>query len=213
MEIKMMEYVHMKLIQLPDSQELDITFEMQTAQVTQELYEEVIGVNPSYFKGKNLPVERVSWFDAIKFCNRASELQGLEPCYEISNEGTQVHWNKQHNGLRLPTEIEWEYACRAGSDVDPVNRDLLAQAGCWENFDASTQPAGIKQPNSWGLYDMLGNVWEWCWDLWEPNTRSRVVRGGLWDSNAYPVRAAFRGDYNPAGQYSFIGFRCSRTVR
>jgi len=202
-----MKNTKMKLIQIPDQ-----PFEMQTTQVTQELYKKVTGVDPSYFKGKNLPVERVSWWDAIKFCNRVSELQGLEPCYEISDSETQVHWNKCHDGFRLPTEKEWEHAYRAGRTTDPAGRELLEQAWCYENSGGRTHPVGKKKPNAWGLYDMLGNVWEWCSDLWEPNYSYRVYRGGSWLYPAGYLRAGLRRRVAPGSRFYSLGIRCARST-
>jgi len=209
----------MKMIQLPGSQALGIDeFEMQTVPVTQELYAAVMKCNPSYFReepssGLNLPVECVSWLDAAKFCNHASRIQGLEPCYEISVNGEHVNWHKHCDGFRLPTEKEWERACRAGSDVDPTDQEILEQAWCQENSEGSTHSVATKQPNAWGLYDMLGNVREWCQDLWGANYSHRVLRGGGWSDYANSMRAAGRSYNAPSNQYYYIGFRCSRTIR
>lgn len=198
----------MKLIQPPKSPELDHSFEIQTTQVTQELYKEVMGVNPSYFQGDpKLPVEKVSWFDAITFCNRASELQHLEPCYETRDGVSQ--WNKQANGFRLPAETEWEYAYLAG-EPDPIGPNLLTHVWCHENANSKTHPVGLKLPNQWGLYDMLGNVWEWCWDH---ISDYRVVRGGsFYYVNAAGLRASYRSHYAPAYRNDGLGVRCVRTI-
>jgi len=137
-------------------------FEMFAKPVTQALYESVTGSNPSDFKGEQRPVENVSWFDAVAFCNALSKAEGLPPAYEIS--GTNVTWaGPQTQGWRLPTEAEWEYACRAGTTGSRYgNLDDIA----WydKNSGSQTRPVGEKTPNAWGLYDMPGNVWEWVWD-------------------------------------------------
>ena len=165
--------------------------------VTQAEYQEMMGVNPSEFKGANLPVEQVSWFDAVEYCNRLSLREGLTPAYTIN--GNNVRWNREANGYRLPTEAEWEYACRAGTDTPFYSGSLVDNAG-WHsgNSGGQTRPVGEKEPNSWGLYDMHGNVLEWCWD-WlgdysgeaqtDPQGPSagtrRVYRGGSWRFEAY----------------------------
>jgi formylglycine-generating enzyme required for sulfatase activity len=169
------------------------------ARLTGKAEEQVKDNNPSWFKGDDLPVERVSWEEVQKFCRKL----GLE--------------------YRLPTEAEWEYACRAGTTGDYAgNLDEMA----WydKNSDAKTHPVGQKKPNGWGLYDMHGNVWEWCQDWYGaypssavtnssgPATGSfRVGRGGSWFYLAASARSAFR-DYNAPGyRYNYLGFRLART--
>ena len=197
--------------------------------VTQKEYREVTGKNPSHFKGDNLPVEMVSWFDALEYCNIRSQNEGLTPAYTIN--GKNVIWHKDANGYRLPTEAEWEYACRAGTTT-PFNRGLnitTSQA----NFDGThpnniikginrgrTTPVGGFSPNAWGLYDMHGNVWEWCWDIFGEYTNenkanpdgsfigpARVCRGGSWNASARGVRSACRGKDTPDYCDNNMGFR------
>src|SRR5207302_1335063 len=124
----------------------------------------VTGASPSSYRGPdNLPVETISWYEAIAFCNKLSEREGLKPYYR-SDEGVQ----SGGDGYRLPTEAEWEYACRAGSTTRYSFGDDAARLGkyAWyvANSTNKTRPAGQTRPNTWGLYDMHGNVWEWCWD-------------------------------------------------
>src|ERR1700677_891153 len=128
--------------------------------VTQEIYERVMRVNPSKAKGPKNPVEKTQWFDAVRFCNKCSQLDGLTPCYD--EETWQC--NFAPNGYRLPTEAEWEYACRAGSTNrycfgdDPT--ELPAYAWFKPGSKGKPQPVGQKMPNAWGLFDMHGNVWQ-----------------------------------------------------
>jgi len=198
-------------------------FRMMVYPVTQGLYEKVMGKNPSFFKGDGRrPVESVSWFDAVKFCNKLSELAGLTPCYQI--EGESVHWDASTNGYRLPTEAEWEYAARGGVDGEVRYGDLNDIAWWDENSGNKTHPVGEKEPNGYGLYDVLGNVWEWCWDWYDEdyyessprdNPRGpssgeyRVLRGGSWwDGSPQVLRSSNRYRDAPDDGYDDVGFRC-----
>jgi formylglycine-generating enzyme required for sulfatase activity len=175
--------------------------------VTQRLYEDVMGANPSKRKGADHPVERVQWTDAARFCNACSEMEGLSPCYDEQT------WtcDFQADGYRLPTEAEWEYACRAGSPATYFFGDreseLSKYAWCKPHSKGQTHPVGEKRPNAWGLYDMSGNVWEWCNDFYSEtyyadsprenprgpeSGKKRVLRGGAWNSTADACRAAYR---------------------
>jgi formylglycine-generating enzyme required for sulfatase activity len=201
-------------------------FEMGAYEITQAQYKSVIGSNPSRFTGDdNLPVEMVSWEDAVAFCNALSTKAGLQPCYNDSSGSCDF----SKNGFRLPTEGEWEYACRAGSTTEynlgGAENDLaLARAG-WYNVNSSskTHPVGQKTPNAWGLYDMHGNVWEWCNDWFGSytsgsatnptgalNGSDRVDRGGCWFSNANYCKSAFRSYITPASRWFDLGFRVVR---
>ena len=192
--------------------------------VTQAEFEELMGANPSSFRGSNLPVERVSWFDAIEFANRRSVLSGLEPVYIIS--GQNVIWNREANGYRLPTEAEWEFACRAGTQTPFHSGNSIGNAG-WHsgNSNNRTHPVGQREPNDWGLYDMHGNVLEWCWDwlgtfpataetdpIGPATGTHRVYRGGSWRFAAHQTRSAFRFGNHPHLRLDFIGFRLARNA-
>ncbi len=222
-------------------------FYIQQTETTQEQWVNVFGDNPSYFSGLQRPVEYITWYDACIYCNRLSTADGLTPCYYADEsystvfDGTPpvysgpVYWNQSANGYRLPTEAEWEYACRAGTDTaynsgqdntdcyDDPNLDPLAWY--WYNSGDETHNVGQKQDNSWELFDMHGNVWEWCWDWYDgdyyeyspvndptgPDEGSyRVLRGGGWYDLARYCRSAYRSSYSPdVSSYDF-GFRPAR---
>ncbi|UCH94186.1 MAG: SUMF1/EgtB/PvdO family nonheme iron enzyme [Candidatus Aminicenantes bacterium] len=198
-------------------------FFMDKFPVTQDLYEKVMEKekNKSHFEGGDRPVETVSWFDAVKFCNRLSNKTGLKPVYIIDGEKVTPDWDAK--GFRLPTEAEWEYACRAGT-IGERYGEIDEIAWYDKNSNGSTQGVGKKEPNIWGLYDMLGNVWEWCWDWYEdypkedkkdwrgPGSGSpRVNRGGSWFVVAHGCACALRGAYLPADRGSDLGFRLARS--
>ncbi|MCL2442932.1 MAG: formylglycine-generating enzyme family protein [Treponema sp.] len=204
-------------------------FQMSRYPVTQREYQEVMGTNPSYFRGANLPVECVSWFDAIEYCNRRSQREGLTPAYTISGSRNNrtVTWNRNANGYRLPTEAEWEYACRAGTTTAyntgaGITTSQANFDACCEDCGEST-PINRYSPNRWGLYDMHGNVWEWCWDWYGPYVSgaqtnptgavsgdSRVLRGGGWGDSVGDTRSASRVSFDPDYGFGIIGFRLVR---
>jgi formylglycine-generating enzyme required for sulfatase activity len=191
-------------------------------EVTQKEYQEVMGTNPSHFKGDNLPVENVSWYDAVEYCNKRSQKEGLTPAYTIY--GTIVTWNRNANGYRLPTEAEWEYACRAGTNTAYNTGAIISDnTGWYRDNSTSTYPVGQKSANAWGLYDMHGNVSEWCWDKFGSYSSgsqtdpigavsggSRVNRGGSWYFSAANVRSANRYYFYPSDRNLILGFRLVR---
>jgi formylglycine-generating enzyme required for sulfatase activity len=155
------------------------------------------------------PVHAVRWVEAVAWCNAASALAGLTPVYEVS--GRAVRWDVTADGYRLPTEAEWEHACRAGT-TGPTYGPLDTTA--WTARDAvdGPQPAGTKVPNDLGLHDMLGNVWEWCWDYADPARYAdyRVLRGGGWADARWSVRASVRRGSAPDAVLEDVGFRVAR---
>jgi len=202
------------------------SFYMSRYEVTQKEYQEIMGTNPSAFKGDNLPVEQVSWYDAVEYCNARSQKEGLTPAYTIN--GTDVTWNRNANGYRLPTEAEWEYACRAGTTTAYSTGASISDNTGWydANSGNTTHPVGQKPPNAWGLYDMHGNVYEWCWDWYGdyPTTAQtdpvgassgsgRVARGGGWGGSAQDVRSAYRLDITPSLRSASLGFRLVRNAQ
>jgi formylglycine-generating enzyme required for sulfatase activity len=200
-------------------------FYLGTTEVTQEQYPAVTGTKPSHFNASGgSPVENVSWDEAIAFCNRLSERDGLRPYYRsgavLEQYGT---------GYRLPTEAEWEYACPAGTSTqyafgdDPLGLDRFAWFG--GNSGGSTHVVGKKQSNAFGLFDMHGNVREWCEDRYDreyygqtpradPTGPSlpltNVYRGGSWLSDPVDCRSANRDWYGPAALDNYLGFRVAR---
>jgi|GEM_PF-4292546 len=168
-------------------------FSIGVHEVTQSEYESVMGVNPSDFKGANKPVETVSWDDAVAFCVKLSALPAEVAAGRV---------------YRLPTEAEWEYACRAGTTTEysfgDDAEDLGKYAWYGVNSGLTTHAVGKKLPNGWGLYDMHGNVWEWCSDV---DGSSRVLRGGCWYFGAAACRTASRDGNDPASRDGNMGFR------
>jgi formylglycine-generating enzyme required for sulfatase activity len=177
-------------------------------QVTQKQWQVVMGKNPSRFKSEGLPVENISWNDAKEFCKKLSEITKRE--------------------YRLPSEAEWEYACRAGTTGDYAGK-LADMAWYAKNLGDNAHPVGKKKPNAFGLYDMHGNVWEWCEDVWHENyldapqdgsawieggnNDRRVARGGSWNGNAHSCRSAFRINFDPVGCGGNLGLRIVASTR
>jgi formylglycine-generating enzyme required for sulfatase activity len=144
-------------------------------EVTQQEYTEITGTTPSYFKGPDLPVERVSWDNAVAFCNALSVREGLSPAYTT---GTPVTWKQDADGYRLPTEVEWEYVCRAGTRTPFYTGASISTEQA--NFAGNqTMAVGFYPPNSWNVYDMHGNVREWCWDIYT-NHYAGILPGGYY---------------------------------
>ena len=192
-------------------------------QVTQALWESVMGNNPSDFKGSSRPVDSVNWMDCVEFCNKLSEKEGLEKAYTI--KGEEVECNFDSEGYRLPTEWEWWFAAKANQDFEYSGSDNIDEVAWYR--DGSTHGVGQKKPNGFGLYDMSGNVFEWCWDWFDgeyediptedstgPSTGSyRVYRGGSWNGGGSIARVSNRDWYYPSVRFNRRGFRFTRTIR
>jgi formylglycine-generating enzyme required for sulfatase activity len=208
------------------------SFQIGKTEVTQELYERITGENPSSFTAPDLPVTNLGATQMLEFCNLFSETEGLEPAYDP--ETGKVDFSK--NGFRLPTEAEWEYACRAGTSTifhTGMTEADLDRAGWYEdNSGGKSHPVAQKEPNAFGLYDMHGNVFEFCYDGYsDPPVDStypashvtdpissedfnyRMMRGGGWFSAPFSCRSYTRSKFWTGGGNYYIGFRLARSVR
>ncbi len=215
------------------------SFLMGRTEVTQAQWKTIMGANPSYYEGDDKPIENVSWDKASDFCNRLSVLEGLDSCYSFI--GANFVCNFAANGYRLPTEAEWEYACRAGTETDFYTGNMsgafsflcdatqpdstLDKAG-WYCSNAGNGPnkVGLKAPNAFGLYDMHGNVSEWCWDEYDfayysnspaldprgGSGMTHVWRGGSWNHMGYQCRSSSRNPTKELNGYFSRGFRVVR---
>ncbi len=161
-------------------------FEIGVTPVTEQQYAAVLGETTTTSRK---PATRASWWDAIRFCNAASAQDGLLPAYTLNEQV--VTWHPERTGYRLPTEAEWEFACRAGSS-GPHYGELSQTAWTVADGVEGPQDVALKRPNDFGLFDTLGNVWEWCWDYLDPARYGdyRVFRGGGFDDEAWSVRAS-----------------------
>lgn len=210
-----------------DEEEHEVTlnhsFYIGRYEVTQEIWSKY-QTHRSRFKGPNLPVSDITWFDAIAFANLISEKEGLEPCYKITPNSAK--WSKGYKckGYRLPSEAEWEYAARGGSKGMGGTLDEIAWSKT--NSGKTTHPVGSKNANGFGLYDMLGNVWEWLWDIHEDYPKTAVIdpvgarkgnfrirRGGGYSTGSSRIRVADRYALNPENRHSFLGIRLVRTAK
>ncbi len=190
----------------------DYSFQIMSTEVTQQMWEEVMGTNPAHFDGNTNPIEMVTWYDCQDFVEAMNLLDS-------------------NHTYRLPSESEWEYCCRAGTTTryywgDDLDETLIDDYAWWtNNADGSTHPVGLKLPNAWGLYDMNGNVWEWCEDWhnsdyvgapsdgspWlSGNENKRVYRGSSWVGFAKACRSAYRHFIQPDQSYFGLGLRLVR---
>ena len=231
-----------KMVRIPGK-----NYEMMTTEVTQGLYESVMGENPSYFRNdnedlddeerdnlpkntKNNPVENISWYDAIYFCNLLSKREGLEPVYAVDDETDVEKWdytphnekeidgeitrNENTDGYRLPTVEEWQYAAKGGENYSYAGSYDIDEVAWYDgNSGNTTHPVAQKKANGYGLYDMTGNVCEWYWDVYPYYSYNRYFCGGGW--NYYDNDCELgHGYYDDAYYRDFnLGFRLVRTIK
>ena len=209
-------------------------FRLAAVPVTQLEYAQVTGSWPSTARRERCPVEGVSWWDAVRFCNALSRRVGLAPAYRLEGDlsgildapgdlgavpagdldaaAGRIEWDRAADGYRLPTEAEWEHACRAGTS-GPRYGALDEIAWYRDNSGGRVHEVGGKRPNAWGLHDMLGNVWDWCWDVYDPEVYGsyRVLRGGGWFDEHWSCRASVRRRSHPTFRVDDVGFRVARS--
>lgn len=219
------DFIERKMVNIPAKK-----IKMLNTEVTQNLYTTIMGSNPCRFEGDNNPVENVSWYDAIYFCNKLSEKFGFTPVYEVDGKTDVTTWNytphKENyirgnvtqnanaNGFRLPTVEEWQYAARGGQNYKYAgSNDIDEVAWYRKNSGDKTHPVAQKKANGYGLYDMSGNVWEWCWDVNPDGSGDRYRCGGSWYNNADGCEVIIRYDYYAHYRDDYLGFRLVRTIK
>ncbi|GMA38239.1 formylglycine-generating enzyme family protein [Mobilicoccus caccae] len=206
-------------------------FEIATTVVTVDQWNTVRDIDIDSNR-TDLPKVDVGWRAAIAFCNELSLQEGLAPAYAVTvldpapqprstwtphdepvPDDWDVAWDREANGYRLPTDAEWQLACRAGTSGARYG-DLDEIGWYADNSDGARHRVGEKRPNAWGLFDMLGGVWEWCWDLYDPQIYGsyRIIRGGGWSDPHWACRAGVRRKTNPRATFDDLGFRLARTI-
>ena len=211
-----------EMVQIPGQ-----NYKMSTTEVTQGIYEAVMGENPSKFKGENNPVEMVSWYDAIYFCNKLSEKCGYTPVYSVSGTTDVTKWNytphqgdlikgevtqnTSADGFRLPTEAEWKYAAKGGQEYKYSGSNNIDEVAWYsDNSYETTHPVSTKKANGYGLYDMTGNVVEWCWAA--DSDCYRYLRGGSCYFSADYCTVSHMRSCNAFNRRYDYGFRVVRTA-
>jgi len=205
------------------------SYKVSSVEITQKQWSAIMNSNPSMHIGDNYPVEQVSWYQAVSFCNKLSIKLGKTPCYAINGNTAPSDWSSgtiqmsRTGGYRMPTEAEWEYAARGGQNTgfSGTNTEAELQHYAWYvNTATNTMPVGKKLPNQFGLYDMTGNVWEWCWDWYAtlastpendpagPATGTyKTLRGGAWSNNTTYCNVTYRLTRGPIAGGDYFGIR------
>ncbi|MEU0130771.1 SUMF1/EgtB/PvdO family nonheme iron enzyme [Streptomyces sp. NPDC006289] len=181
--------------------------------VTTELHGAVTGTGPAPATSSAEPVTNISWPDAVEACNAASARAGLAPAYTRDATTGEVAWDRTSDGYRLPTEAEWQHACKAGTTGYRYGEtDAIAWYDA--NSGGRARDVGGKAPNAWGLHDMLGNVWEWCWDVYDEEVYGayRIFRGGGWAESERGCGATVRRRSHPTFAIDDLGYRLARSV-
>ncbi len=214
------ENLSLEMVSIPNK-----NFEMSKTEVTQKLYESVMGENPSKFKGENNPVENVSWYDAISFCNKMSEKEGLQPVYTVDGKtdilnyisfkddkiNVEIIQNPDANGYRLPSVEEWQYAAKGGENYKYAGSNDIDEVAWYDkNSNGKTHVVAQKKANGYGLYDISGNVNEWCWDS---GFYGHYHCGGSW--HGIKKYCNIRHKFSGKSDFKFqnFGFRIVRTVK
>lgn len=203
------------------------SFEMSKTEITQKLYKDVMRFNPSGFKNPNRPVETVSWNDAIVFCNKLSEICGKQPVYSVNGTTDYDEWNyvphrgnyiegdisiNSTDGFRLPTEEEWIYAAHGGNAHEEFaysgrEKEKIAEIAWYKKNTPKTREVATKKENSLGLFDMTGNVWEWCFDVSDSDGNAKIAHSGSWSYDERYCKIADRYIRNPHQRYDCLGLR------
>jgi sulfatase modifying factor 1 len=189
-------------------------FSLSRTTVTQDLWRSVsAGASHLGSVEPNKPQHSISWWQAAQFCNALSRHEGITQAYLLDEEAELATWDRNATGYRLPTEAEWEYACRAGT-TRPRHGPVDDIAWYRANSAGRLHEVGTLLPNAWGLHDMLGNVWEWCWDFYDPAVYGtyRVLRGGGWADEQWSVRAGVRRRGHPTFRIDDVGVRLARSL-
>ncbi|SCL71895.1 Formylglycine-generating enzyme, required for sulfatase activity, contains SUMF1/FGE domain [Micromonospora citrea] len=188
-------------------------YQLAAFPVTRAQYLDLTGQRSGTPEGDRLPVVGVSWWDAVRFCNALSRRHGLAPVYHLHGDGDEIERDATADGYRLPTEAEWEYGCRAGT-AGPRYGPLDDIAWYRGNSQERIHDVGGRRPNAWGLHDMLGNSWDWCWDIYDAEVYGsyRVLRGGGWFDEHWSCRASVRRRSHPSLQIDDVGFRVARSI-
>ncbi|WP_189027077.1 formylglycine-generating enzyme family protein [Paenibacillus albidus] len=187
-------------------------FALAPVPVTKALFDSVMSRPAEPDAEPQAPAVNVSWEDTLLFCNLLSRRSGLKECYSLGDTGENAVCNWEAEGYRLPTEAEWQHACKAGTGGYRYG-ELDEIAWYEENSAGRVHQVGQKQPNAWGLYDMIGNVWEWCWDLYDQEVYGsyRIFRGGSWAEEARGCGATCRRRSHPTFRIEDLGFRLARS--